>query len=416
MQLVIHKGTHEIGGTCIQLTQDDFTILLDLGRPLAEGSRPIDVSVLKPDAIFISHSHEDHYGLIEEMDSSIPVYTSELVKRLVDAARIFSGRPELSNEFHFFERDVPVDIGPFAITPYLADHSAPDAFSFLVKAGGSSLFYSGDLRAHGRKNLPFDRLVGCAPQGIDVLLMEGTMLDRTSGGFDDEDTVENAIVEAIRDQGAASFVICSSQNVDRLVGAFRACLRTGKTLVVDAYTEWVLEQMKLVTDNVPNMFWDKVKVVTPNWQYEVIKGRPDFFGDFQAEIFEQGHVIKGAEIQAVPADYLQAIRLSGAWLIKRFLGNEPVNVIYSQWLGYLEDEGSENAGLLRQLKEDPRVNFVYAHTTGHAFVEDLKLLTETLCPRMVIPIHTQYPDEFVNHFRNVVVLDDGQELAIPKKP
>ena len=36
MQLIIHKGALEIGGTCIQLSQDDTALLLDLGLPLRE--------------------------------------------------------------------------------------------------------------------------------------------------------------------------------------------------------------------------------------------------------------------------------------------------------------------------------------------------------------------------------------------
>ena len=148
LQLIIHKGSQEIGGTCIQLSQDGTTILLDLGLPLREESKPVDLSALNPDAIFVSHPHQDHYGLIVDTDSSIPIYMSELGKRLIDAARIFSHQAPLSNDFHFFKPWISLDIGPFKITPYLMDHSSPDAFAFLVEADGKRLFYTGDLRAH----------------------------------------------------------------------------------------------------------------------------------------------------------------------------------------------------------------------------------------------------------------------------
>ena len=36
------------------------------------------------------------------------------------------------------------------------DHSAFDAYAFLVEAEGRSLFYSGDFRIHGRKQRVFD--------------------------------------------------------------------------------------------------------------------------------------------------------------------------------------------------------------------------------------------------------------------
>lgn len=384
-----------------------------MGTPLKEGSKPVDVSKLKPDAVLVSHPHQDHYGLVASMDRDIPVYISELGKNLIDAACIFSRRELLLNVFRFIEPWEPFEVGVFTVTPYLMDHSAPDAFGFLIEAGGKRLFYSGDFRAHGRKGVLFERFIQEPPVDIDVLLMEGTMLCRSNGGFPDESSVEEEIVRVIADQHNASFIVCASQNIDRIVSAFRACKRTGKTLVVDVYTEWVLERMKLVSDSVPNMYWDEVKVFVPNSQYQVVKGNMEFFGDLRNAIFEPDHRITAEELQSSAADYVQIIRLSGAKLINRYIGDEPVNIIYSDWPGYLE-EGEERYGAseLVLLRDDPLVNFVYAYTGGHAMLEDLKLFARTLSPKILVPVHTDYPDEFQNNFDHVLVLRDGQELTI----
>jgi ribonuclease J len=416
MQLVIHKGSQEIGGTCIQLEQDTTTILLDLGLPLREESKPVDVSALRPDAVFVSHSHQDHYGLIIDLDPKIPIYMSELGRKLIDAPRVFRDLPLLENDFQYFQPRVPETIGPFRITPYLMDHSSPNSFAFLVEAGGQRLFYSGDLRAHGRKGVLFERLIENPPPDIDLLLMEGTMLERTSHDFPTESSVEDEIVKTIGGQRNTSFIICSGQNIDRIVSAFRACKKTDKILVVDVYVAWVLEQMKLVSEKVPNIFWDEVKVVISKdqyKQYEIVKKNPDFFGDFQGEIFDPDHRVEWKDIHASPTDYVQVIRLSGARSIKSYLGSEPVNIIYSQWKGYLEDDKTNGgAEVLKRLRNDPRVNHVYAHTTGHALLEDLKRLASALNPRILIPVHTDYPQEFKEHFQNVMQLEDGQEFNV----
>lgn len=415
MQLTIHRGTHEIGGTCIQLSHDGTTILLDLGCPLREDSKPIDVSVLRPDAVFVSHPHPDHYGLLVDMDSQVPVYMSQLGKSLIDAALMFSHKPLLTNEFRFFKPWVSVEVGTFQITPYLMDHSAPDSFAFLIEAGDQRVFYSGDFRAHGRKGVLFERLVKDPPPDIDVLLMEGTMLERTSDDYPTESAVEEKIAETIKNQSNTSFIISSSQNIDRMVSAFRACKRTGKTLVVDVYAAWVFEQMKLVSERVPSMSWDEVGVIITNPQYQVMKANPEFFGDFKADVFKTENRIKPAVIMASPADYLQAIRLSGSRFIEAYLGEKPVNVIYSQWLGYLDgDETQYGASQLNHLRDDPRINFIYAHTTGHALLEDLKRLADALHPKMLVPVHTDYPEEFKDHFENVVMLEDGKSIVLPK--
>ena len=55
MQLIIHRGTKEIGGTVIELPTDQTKILIDIGQPLNKYSTHIDVAALKPDAVLISH-------------------------------------------------------------------------------------------------------------------------------------------------------------------------------------------------------------------------------------------------------------------------------------------------------------------------------------------------------------------------
>ncbi|HEY5526506.1 MAG TPA: hypothetical protein VIK02_02875, partial [Candidatus Anoxymicrobiaceae bacterium] len=87
--MVIHKGTSEIGGTCIELSRGEGTLLLDIDLPLAEGSVPVDLKNIKPQAIVVSHPHQDHYGLIETLDHGVPVFMGELSRNLIEAARLF---------------------------------------------------------------------------------------------------------------------------------------------------------------------------------------------------------------------------------------------------------------------------------------------------------------------------------------
>ncbi len=67
---------------------------------------------------------------------------------------------------------------------------------------------------------------------------------------------------------------------------------------------------------------------------------------------------------------------------------------------------------LANLRDDSRVNFVYAHTSGHASLDDLKRFAEAANPKKLVPIHTEHKHEFENHFSNVLVLEDDQELLI----
>ena len=70
MKVCIQCGTKEIGGTCIEIASSGKRLVLDLGLPIDH-----DVGVPLPQVkgfvkedrdllgIFISHPHQNHYGL-----------------------------------------------------------------------------------------------------------------------------------------------------------------------------------------------------------------------------------------------------------------------------------------------------------------------------------------------------------------
>jgi ribonuclease J len=69
----IHRGTQQIGGTCIEMSCQGERILLDLGLPLDAGETdPVTLlppisGLHSPDpsllALVLSHGHADHWGL-----------------------------------------------------------------------------------------------------------------------------------------------------------------------------------------------------------------------------------------------------------------------------------------------------------------------------------------------------------------
>jgi ribonuclease J len=414
MKVTIHKGSHEIGGICIQLSSGKTSILLDAGLPLSANSHPIDLSRLTVDAVLISHPHQDHFGLMATLPPRTPVYIGKLAHSLIDATQVFLGKDRYALDFRDLNAWQPFTIGDFTITPYLVDHSATDAYAFVIEAEGKRLFYSGDLRSHGRKGILFENLVKRPIRDIDVLFLEGTMLHRNNDLFPDERSVEETIFLTIQQQKNISFLLSSSQNIDRIVSAYRACKRAGKLLVIDIYTGWVLEQLRQITQNTPAMDWPEIRVFASHSQDERLKANPDYFGDFRKRLYR--YRVKREELHATPETFLYFGKMSSFGLIDEFKNAAaPVNVIYSQWLGYLDGSHPEYFGSDRisTFRSDPVVNFVYAHTSGHAPAADLQRLAAALNPRKLVPIHTQHREDFSQIFANVVTLNDGEvfELA-----
>ena len=159
MQVCIHRGTHQIGGTCVEIETQGKRIILDIGLPLdaelADTPLPPSSGLTRHDpsllGVFVSHPHIDHYGLIPKVLAEVPILIgSDALKILTAADKFIHTSISFNNTIEIKNR-TPVVLGPFTLTPYLVDHSAYDAYALLVEADGQRLFYSGDFRGHGRK-------------------------------------------------------------------------------------------------------------------------------------------------------------------------------------------------------------------------------------------------------------------------
>jgi ribonuclease J len=273
MKAQIYRGTKEIGGTCVELTANNGKILwVDLGAPLDDKNPNIEYATNKVDALLISHPHKDHFGLMVKVGIEVPIFIGELSLDLINATKIFRNIPLLAGNFKTIKPWNKFTIEEtFIVTPFLTDHSTPEAFAFLIEADGKRVFYSGDFRATGRKNMVFKRQIENPPQNVDLLHIEGTMFERTNHLYLTEDMVEEGIYNTIKTQNNLSFVISSTQNIDRLISVFRACKRTGKFLVIDVYTAWILEMARKQSKNIPSIDWQEIKVFDHLKQLEKIK-------------------------------------------------------------------------------------------------------------------------------------------------
>ena len=179
MKICIHRGRKEIGGTCIEIESQRKRLVLDVGLPIdatdpdsiplhpVRGFDAPDDSLL---GVLISHPHQDHYGLAYRLPEETPFLIGRGGAAILAVAANFSPGGLRPQNVRYLADRTPLELGPFTITPFLVDHSAYDAYAVLVEADGERLFYSGDLRAHGRKSSLFEKLIGSPPKGVDVIL------------------------------------------------------------------------------------------------------------------------------------------------------------------------------------------------------------------------------------------------------
>jgi ribonuclease J len=227
LHLTVHRGTQQIGGSCIETAHPDGDrLILNAGRPLdapegATGLLPASLDRTRPATVLISHPHQDHWGLVEELPASWPIWTGSGSAKLIAVTGDVMRRP-LTRTFEKWDsRSGPFAIGPFTVTPILTDHSAFDAYMLLVEAAGKRLLYTGDFRRHGRKSALVDRLMAHPPANIDVLLTEGTNLG-SDKPVKSDDEIEHDFVELFERTKGRVFVSWSGQNIDRTVTIYRA--------------------------------------------------------------------------------------------------------------------------------------------------------------------------------------------------
>lgn len=415
MKAKIYRGTKEIGGTCVELTADNGKILwVDLGAPLDDKNPNFDYANNKVDALLISHPHQDHFGLMEKVGTDVPIFIGELSLDLINATKIFRDIPLLSGNFKTIKPWTKFTIADtFIVTPFLTDHSTPEAFAFLIEADGKRIFYSGDFRATGRKNIVFKKQIENPPENIDLLLIEGTMVERTNHLYLTEDSVEEAIYNTIKSQTNLSFVISSAQNIDRLISVFRACKRTGKYLVIDVYSAWILEIARKQSKNIPAIEWKEIKVFDHPKQLEKINDNQ--FDDFRKRINEQR---TGNAVFQTPSDFVYFVRCPNEKLVNKLRSKGTINIIYSQWEGYLKEEHKNFCtDNINTLKNDNDISFQSIHTSGHATAPDLIKFAKAINSKKIVPIHTAFPEQFKKEFEkegfsNITLWDDGKEFSI----
>jgi len=272
LRACIHRGAHQIGGTCIELECHDKRLVLDVGIPLdADAPSTVEMPAVpglnteEPSllGIVISHPHQDHYGLASRVPKVNTFLMGAATERILAAATDFTPSGGMFENVIHLEDRKETELGPFRITPYLMDHSAYDAYAILIEAGGKRLFYTGDLRGHGRKAKLFERLLDNPPENVDVLLMEGTTITRTGTdeGFPTEADLEAEMVDLFKSTAGMPLVWCSGQNIDRLVTVFRAAKRSGRQPILDMYTAHILAATE--NSRLPQADWPETKVFLP---------------------------------------------------------------------------------------------------------------------------------------------------------
>jgi len=420
MFLKIHRGTQEIGGSCVEIWTEKTRIVVDIGMPLVEkdGSEfdfrkyknlsvesLIKLGVLpdikglynknndKVDGVIISHPHQDHFGLMSYLHPETHYYLGAATHKILELSNIFTRQKNFIKNFTHFEKSIPFKIGDITVTPYWADHSAFDSYSFLIEGDGKKIFYTGDFRAHGRKCKAFYWLKHNAPKDVDCMLMEGTQIGRKTTADKTEDDIENELVKLFKEKDKINLVYTSGQNIDRLVSIFRACIKTHKIFVVDVYIATVLKELAAFAKlPFPSKELENIRVIYPYYLSKRLadKGKQNMLYRFR------NFKITKKEITDQKEKIVMIVRPSMKKDLEHIKGIEGGNLVYSMWEGYLKKKDTK--GFIDYLT-GRRFSLHKIHTSGHADLKILKEMVRTINPKCLVPIHTFRGKDYKSIFK-----------------
>ena len=402
MNLTIYRGTNEIGGSCIELEQDNTRILFDFGIPLeAMDVKDFKIEDYKPNiknnynGVFLSHAHPDHYGLLSLLDSATPIYatadTCNILKNIAPLTTRFN-----TNEFNLVEINKSLEIGPFLIIPHEIDHSIGGACAFEIKCNGKTIVYTGDIRFHGRcayKNSVFKRKL----EKVDYLIMEGTTISREHQEKVAENDLIPQFVEAFN-SSKLPIVAFSPQNIDRFITIYKACRETKKTLVIDPYTCYILELYGIDNKNIPQFDWANIRVYFASNSITSAIAENNKLYKYKAKKISIEEIIKNPKEYVIKGNYTINEK------IFEQMNKEDLSIIFSMWKGYLNKPNQFDAY---------KDIITHIHTSGHATVNDLQKFVDDIKPKTIIPIHTECKNRYQELFNaEIIALEDNTTLEL----
>ncbi len=403
-EIKIYQG-NQIGGCITEISTDSSKIIIDFGESLpgAEKVENIDYNWQKEkvDAVFFTHYHGDHIGRFMEIPEDIHLYMGEVtwnvLHNLAEALKQEDVITKLKTRknLHFIKINESVKIGNILATPYSVDHSAFDAYMFLVETPDKNILHTGDYREHGHRghiikngkdvNIMLEvikhHVKNNGKRKIDTLITEGTMLGRRRK--DKRYSEKQMLKEATElfKKNKYVFLKISSTNADSLATFYHAAKNNGMGFYANEYIKKQLETFSKFGKKYTNFydFKNVYPVLFTNTSKNVSEKYIKSYTAQRKFMRENGFVVLVSEYESYEK------------IMEEFSDLNPI-FIYSMWHGYIDKnvKGSYNEKLAEFCKKH---NAIEMHTSGHAYPEFIKQVIDTVNAKEVKLIHSEVNGE-----------------------
>jgi ribonuclease J len=418
LEIIPLGGIGEFGMNCMAVRYDDEMIILDAGMGFPEESAyGVDVSVPDFDfleeyreqitAIILTHGHEDHLGALPYIlkKFNVPVYASHFTVGLAESKL---DEHDLLGDtlIHRVEpRDV-VELGPFKIEFIRVSHSLVDCFSLAIKTPVGTIIHTGDYKVDETPVIgePIDlrTLRRYGQEGVLALLSDSTNAT-VPGRTPSERAVIPAFEEIFSESKGRIVVAAFASSIHRLQIVLDVAQQFGRRVCVLGRS---MQKNVEIADRLGYLDIPDGLMVSLNETKHLDDDEVVFLvtgsqGESRAALSQMAtQSYKGLTIEEGDTVVLSARIIPGnERAISRLIG-----AIYKRGANIIEEK--------RRL----------IHVSGHASQEDIKIMTEAVRPKYVVPIHGEYRmlfrhKEFIkNHLgydeEHIILIENGDVLEL----
>lgn len=418
LELIPLGGVGEFGMNCMAVRYDDEMIVIDAGMGFPEESvYGVDVSVPDFDfleeyrdnitAIVLTHGHEDHLGALPYIlkKFNVPVYASHFTVGL--AERKLEEHDLLGDVLlHRVEPRQVVELGPFKVEFIRASHSLVDCFSLAIKTPVGTIIHTGDYKVDETPVIgePIDlrTLRSYGQEGVLALLSDSTNAT-VPGRTPSERAVIPAFEEIFSEAPGRIVVAAFASSIHRLQIVLDVAHQFNRKVCVLGRS--MQKNVEIADElgflDIPDgllVSLGETKRLDDNEIVFLVTGSQ---GEPRAALSQMAtQSYKGLTIEEGDTVVLSA---------RIIPGNERS---ISRLIGYIYKRGANIIEEKRRL----------IHVSGHASQEDIKIMTEAVRPKFVVPIHGEYRmlfrhKEFIKNHLNydeehIVLIENGDVLEL----
>src|SRR6266850_3164252 len=418
LEIIPLGGIGEFGMNCTLLRFGDEMIVVDAGMGFPEESvYGVDISIPDFDileqyrdeitAIVLTHGHEDHLGALPYIlkKFNVPVYASNFTLALAEYK--LEEHSMLGDVMlHRVEpRDV-ITIGSFSVEFIRVSHSLIDCFSLAIKTPVGTIIHTGDYKVDETPVIgePIDlrTLRRYGQEGVLALLSDSTNAT-VPGRTPSERAVIPAFEEIFAEAKGRIIVAAFASSIHRLQIVFDIALQFNRRVCVLGRS---MQKNVEIADrlgylDIHDGLLVGVKETKQLDDNEIVFLVTGSQAEPRAALYQMAtQVYKGLTIEEGDTVVLSA---------RIIPGNERA---ISKLIGFMYKRGANIIEEKRRL----------IHVSGHASQEDIRIMTEAVRPKFVVPIHGEYRmlfrhKEFVkNHLgyaeENIILIENGDVLEL----